>query len=124
MQLPTNFLRQAMGPYDNRLMRSIDKQLKEKKCLNIKRNSSEYQPLEKAGQHHNDFLKYFSAESEGIQFIIDKFRNVLSREIEIWATLYACMDNMLNENVIFSEASLLQRFYEWSKRRKSLVKTR
>jgi type I restriction enzyme S subunit len=119
MQLPTNFLRQAMGPYDNRLMRSIDKQLKEKKWFEYKQDQIlKYQPLEKAGQHHNDFLKYFSAESEGIQFIIDKFRNVLSREIEIWATLYACMDNMLNENVIFSEASLLQRFYEWSEEKK------
>lgn len=119
MQLPTNFLRQAMGPYDNRLMRSIDKQLKEKKWFEYKKEQVlKYQPLEKAGQHHNDFLKYFTAESEGIQFIIDKFRNVLSREIEIWATLYACMDNMLNENVIFSEASLLQRFYEWSEEKK------
>jgi type I restriction enzyme S subunit len=119
MQVPTNFLRQAMGPYDNRLMRSIDKQLKEKKWFEYKKEQVlKYQPLEKAGQHHNDFLKYFSAESEGIQFIIDKFRNVLSREIEIWATLYACMDNMLNENVIFSEASLLQRFYEWSEEKK------
>jgi type I restriction enzyme S subunit len=119
MQLPTNFLRQAMGPYDNRLMRSIDKQLKEKKWFEFKKEQVlKYQPLEKAGQHHNDFIKYFSAESEGIQFIIDKFRNVLSREIEIWATLYACMDNMLNENVIFSEASLLQRFYEWSEEKK------
>lgn len=119
MQLPTNFLRQAMGPYDNRLMRSIDKQLKEKKWFEYKKEQVlKYQPLEKAGQHHNDFLKYFSAESEGIQFIIDKFRNVLSREIEIWATLYACMDNMLNENVIFSESSLLQRFYEWSEEKK------
>lgn len=119
MQLPTNFLRQAMGPYDNRLMRSIDKQLKEKKWFEYKKEQVlKYQPLEKAGQHHNDFIKYFSAESEGIQFIIDKFRNVLSREIEIWATLYACMDNMLNENVIFSEASLLQRFYEWSEEKK------
>lgn len=119
MQLPTNFLRQAMGPYDNRLMRSIDKQLKEKKWFEYKKEQIlKYQPLEKAGQHHNDFIKYFSAESEGIQFIIDKFRNVLSCEIEIWATLYACMDNMLNENVIFSEASLLQRFYEWSEEKK------
>ena len=83
MQLPTNFLRQAMGPYDNRLMRSIDKQLKEKKWFEYKQDQIlKYQPLEKAGQHHNDFLKYFSAESEGIQFIIDKFRNVLSVKLK------------------------------------------
>lgn len=119
MQLPTNFLRQAMGPYDNRLMRSIDKQLKDKKWFEYKKEQVfKYQPLEKAGQHHNDFIKYFSAESESIQFIIDRFKTIKSDIVEIIATLYACMDNMLNENVIFSEALLFQRFYEWSEEKK------
>lgn len=119
MQLPTNFLRQAMGPYDNRLMRSIDKQLKEKKWFEYKKEQVfKYQPLEKAGQHQNDFIKYFSAESESIQFIIDMFKTIKSDIVEIVATLYACMDNMLNENVIFSEALLFQRFYEWSEEKK------
>lgn len=116
MQLPTNFLRQAMGPYDNRLMRSIDKQLKEKKWFEYHKDQSlKYQPLEKAGQHSNDFIKYFSADSASIQFLIDKFKKVLSKEIEIWATLYACMDEILSEKVIFSETLLIKRFYEWSK---------
>lgn len=119
MQLPTNFLRQAMGPYDNRLMRSIDKQLKEKKWFEYKKEQVfKYQPLEKAGQHHNDFIKYFSAESESIQFIIDRFKTIKSDIVEIVATLYACLDNMQNENVIFSEALLIQRFYEWSDEKK------
>lgn len=119
MQLPTNFLRQAMGPYDNRLMRSIDKQLKEKKWFEFKQGEFlKYKPLEKAGQHHNDFLKYFSAESDSIQFIIDKFKTIKSDIVEIVATLYACMDNMLKENVIFLEALLIQRFYDWSKEKK------
>ena len=119
MQLPTNFLRQAMGPYDNRLMRSIDKQLMEKKWFEYKKEEIlKYQPLEKAGQHHNDFLKYFSAESESIQYIINKFKPTKSDTVEIVATLYACMDNMLSENTIFSEASLFQRFYEWSEEKK------
>lgn len=119
MQLPTNFLRQAMGPYDNRLMRSIDKQLKQKKWFEYQKDQVfKYQPLEKAGQHHKDFLKYFSEEREDIQFIIDKFKTVKSDIVEIVATLYACLDNMLNEKIIFSEALLLQRFYEWSEEKK------
>lgn len=119
MQLPTNFLRQAMGPYDPKLMRSIDKQLKEKKWFEYKKEETlKYQPLEKAGLHHNDFLKYFSAESESIQYIINKFKSTKSDKVEIVATLYACMDNLLNENTIFSEALLIQRFYEWSEEKK------
>lgn len=113
MQLPTNFLRQAIGPYDNRLMRSIDKQLKEKTWFN-KTQVLKYQPLGKAGQHHNDFVKYFYAESASIQFIIDTFKTIRSDIVEIVATLYACINNIMDEKVIFSETLLIQRFYEWS----------
>ena len=116
MQLVTNFLRQAMGPYDNQLMRSIDKQLKDHKWFEY--NSAEklkYQPLEKAGEHHADYLKYFSSESTNIQYIIDTFKQAKSNVVEIVATLYACMENILNEkNIIYSEGLLLRRFYEWS----------
>ncbi len=116
MQLATNFLRQAMGPYDNQLMRSIDKQLRAHKWFEY--NSAEklkYQPLEKAGEHHADYLKYFSSESANIQYIIDTFKQSKSSVVEIVATLYACMENILNEkNIIYSEGLLLKRFYEWS----------
>lgn len=116
MQLHTNFLRQAMGPYDNQLMRSIDKQLKEHKWFGYNQSESlKYQPLEKAGGHHADYLKYFSEESTNIQYIIDTFKQAKSSTVEIVATLYACMENILNEkNIIYSEGLLIQRFYEWS----------
>lgn len=116
MQLATNFLRQAMGPYDNQLMRSIDKQLKQHKWFEYHSTESlKYLPLEKAGEHHADYLKYFSSESTNIQYIIDTFKQAKSSVVEIVATLYACMENILNEkNIIYSEGLLLRRFYEWS----------
>lgn len=119
MQLPTNFLRQAMGPYDNRLMRSIDKQFLEKKWFAYNKESSlKYLPLEKAGEHQKDFLKYFSNEQENIQFLIDKFRKAKSDSIEIVATLYACIERILEEKSIFSEDLLIKYFYEWSDEKK------
>ena len=119
MQLPTNFLRQAMGPYDNRLMRSIDKQFLEKKWFSYNKQSSlKYLPLEKAGEHQKDFLKYFSNEQENIQFLIDKFRKAKSDSIEIVATLYACIERILEEKSIFSEGLLIKYFYEWSDEKK------
>lgn len=119
MKLPTNFLRQAMGPYDNRLMRSIDKQLKEKKWFEYQKEKLyKYQPLENAGQHQNDFIKYFSSELESIQFILGTFKKIKSDTVEIVATLYACLDDLLHEKVIFSEALLIQKFYAWSEEKK------
>lgn len=115
MQLPTNFLRQAMGPYDPQLMRSIDKQLKEHKWFEYQPSEIlKYKPLEKAGQHKADFEKFFSEEQSGIQYIINKFKSSLSSKIEIVATLYSCLENMLSEKLIFSEGLLLERFYDWS----------
>lgn len=115
MQLPTNFLRQAMGPYDPQMMRSIDKQLKEKKWFDFQiKEMLKYKPLEKAGQHHTDFEKYFSEEQASIQFIIDTFKIVKSDYVEIVGTLYACLEKMNNEKVFTTENLLLQRFYEWS----------
>ena len=122
MQLPTNFLRQAMGPYDPKLMRSIDKQLNLKKWFSFKQGEMlKYEPLEKAGEHRNDYNKYFSAESESIQFLIDTFKTIKSDIVEIVATLYACLDKMQCEKLIFSEPLLIQRFYEWSEGKKKFT---
>lgn len=119
MQLPTNFLRQAMGPYDPQMMRSIDKQLKEKRWFGYHQTEVfKYQPLEKAGQQHADFVKYFSFEQTSIQYILDTFKSVKSDYVEIVATLYACLAILKNERALFSEALLVQRFYEWSEEKK------
>jgi hypothetical protein len=100
-------------------MRSIDKQFVEHKWFKYDVNKSlKYQPLENAGDHHSDFIKYFSAESENIKFIINTFKTIKSDIVEIVATLYACLDNMLSERVIFSETLLIRRFYEWSEEKK------
>jgi len=118
MQLPVNFLKQAMGPYDPQMMRSIDKQLKLKAWFQYKKSEFlKYVPLNNAGQHQNDFNKFFSEEQHNIQFIIDTFKNKKSDIIEITATLYACLEEMHVKNIIYSKAMLLQMFYKWSERK-------
>lgn len=122
MKLPTNFLRQAMGPYDPRLMRSIDKQLNLKKWFEFKHGEMlKYKPLEKAGEHHKDYIKYFSAENDNIQFLIDTFKTIKSDIVEVVVTLYACLDKMKDESLIFSEPLLIQRFYDWSEEKKKFT---
>ncbi|UML81909.1 restriction endonuclease subunit S [Leptospira kirschneri] len=119
MQLPVNFTQQAMGPYDNRMMRSIDKQLQEKKWfLYDKDKSLKYEPLNNAGQHQADFQKYYFSEQENIFSLIKKFRTTKSDTVEIVATLYACLENMIEQKETFSESLLLKKFYDWSDRKK------
>ncbi len=91
MQLPTNFLQQAAGPYDPKMARSIDKQLKDKKWFLYQREETlKYAPLEDAGKHRADFEQYFSQQKEGIHTLINLFRKAKSDQMEIVATLYAC----------------------------------
>ena len=73
MNLHTNFLKQAMGPYDNRLMRSLDKKFRENQWFTFSSNDYlKYQPLEKVGGHREWYERYFSNELSDIDFIIEE----------------------------------------------------
>jgi hypothetical protein len=115
ISLPVNFLKQAMGPYDNQMMRSIDKQLKIKKWFEFQSTEKlKYKPLENAGQHKNDFQKYYSTHQEKINWLIEIFRKTKSPTIEIIATLFACWEELNSENKIVTDDNLLEKFYGWS----------
>lgn len=115
MKLPTNFLRQAMGPYDPVLMRSLDAALKENNWFEYQQaDLLKYKPLSNAGGHKADFIIHFVNDQVEIQFLIDNFKSLKSEVIEIVATLYSCLETILEGNTIYSENLLLQRFYEWS----------
>lgn len=121
--LPVNLLKQAMGPYDNQMMRSIDKQLKVKKWFEFHPTEKlKYKPLENAGQHKNDFQKYYSAQQEKIYWLIEIFRKTKSPTIEIIATLFACWEELNTENKIVSDDNLLEKFYGWSEFKEKYLK--
>jgi len=115
LDLPVNFLKQAMGPYDPRLMRSIDKQLLIKKWFQfLPSEKLKYKPLECAGQHKDAFNKYYGNEKEKIHWLIDTFRKVKSNRVEIIATLFACWEELLNEGKEASNDNLSTKFFAWS----------
>ena len=115
IDLPVNFLKQAMGPYDNQLMRSIDKQLKLKKWFEFKATEKlKYKPLENAGSHKNDFEKYFNNQQEKIYWLIETFRKTKSATIEIIATLFACWEELIDEKKMITDDNILEKFYGWS----------
>lgn len=115
MELPTNFLQQAAGPYDPQMARSLDTQLKEKQWYDYNGQATlKYQPLDAAGAHKDDYQKYFQSELDGIKRLIGLFRTKKSNEIEAVATLYACWEEILNSGVLFSKETLIEKFFAWS----------
>jgi hypothetical protein len=115
IRLPVNFLKQAMGPYDPQMMRSIDKQLVEKKWFQfLPKEKLKYQPLEKAGQHKTDYERFFSGEKDKISWLIETFKKAKTDRVEIIATLFACWEELLKEKREVSDDSLMTQFFLWS----------
>lgn len=116
MALPMNFLKQAMGPYDNQLARSLDKQFVEKKWFIYQRDELlKFKPLENCGNHRNDFNKYFEDQLEGINYLIKKFTKFTSTRIEAVATLYACWKEAIENKELINDKLIITKFYNWSK---------
>jgi type I restriction enzyme S subunit len=125
MQLPTNFLQQVAGPYDPRMARSLDKQMKTKKWFEYKKTELlKFKPLEKAGEHKTDFKKFFANEIDSIQYIIDTFKTAKSDSIELVGTLYACWKKLIAEKQIVTDELISKRFYEWSEEKAKFEKSR
>lgn len=128
MNLPMNFLKQAMGPYDNQLARSLDKQFIEKKWFEYRRDEIlKYKPLQNCGKHKEDFQKYFETELEQINYLITKFKVFTSNQIEAVATLYACWKEAIGNKELITDKLIITKFYQWSKekekfREENLVK--
>lgn len=116
MPLHTNFLKQAMGPYDPSLMRSLDKQLREHKWFEFTNQSSglKYKSLINAGGHKVWFDRYYSEYADKIDFLINTFRKSKTVEVELIATIYACWIDILNSKEIFSDLLIIKKVYGWS----------
>lgn len=115
MSLHTNFLKQAMGPYDPHLMRSIDKKLYENRWFQYtKGDFPQYKPLEKMGGHRSWYEKYFENEISSINELINTFRKAKGEKIELVATIYACVLEAKKRKEILSDNLIVQKVYAWS----------
>ena len=114
MDLYTNFLKQAMGPYDNRLMRSLDKQFKTNEWFQFSRvDYLKYKPLQKMGGHREWYERYFSDQLSEINLIIEKFRKTKTKTVELVATIFACWKETLEEKELLNNEVLIRKFYDW-----------
>jgi type I restriction enzyme S subunit len=94
----SNYHRDAAGPYDNQMIRSIDSQLKKAKwfeCVKIDPKYT-YKPLEKKEEYKAWFAKYYSDEESGIESLLSIFGKKKTIEAEKVATLYEAY-RFLNE---------------------------
>lgn len=124
-----SYLRDAAGPHDNRMMRSIEARLAEANWFRaIKRPDgigTEYVPLAEVGQHVRYFESYWSAKKNTIQAVIDLLRPMKTQQAEIVATLYAAWNDLiLGGGAVTDEAILREVLTRWHEQKTKIPQER
>lgn len=124
MSIHVNFLKQAMGPYDPSLMRSLDKQFKQHKWFAFYQNNTpKYQPLENIGGHREWYQRYYSDYLTEIEFIINLFKKIKTPQVELVATIYACWLEIIENKEVFAEDLIITKVYAWSEQKSKFTKS-
>jgi hypothetical protein len=99
MDLSTNYGKYAAGPYDPKLMHSIDREFMKRKWFQITKTSYgfRYAPDINANEYKKYYLRYFNDFSPTIDHIINLFRKKDSDFCEIVATLFASWKEKLEK---------------------------
>lgn len=130
MQLEHKYSKQAAGPFDKKFMHTIDAEFKKQKWFKVERRTNQgitrfvYERLEKCEQYKTYYSSYFGQNDERIQAIINIFRRQKTDDVEIAATIYACLRELKAENVEATSMSLIEKFYAWSKEKKRFEEQR
>jgi hypothetical protein len=121
MNINYEYSKQTAGPYDRKLMHSIDYELKRQKWMEVKKEKAGtksrylFIPLENFKGHEKYFKRYYLSYESQIQWFIDTFRTEKTDKVELIATLYACWLELIEKQQIVNNASLLALLYNWSK---------
>ena len=98
VDLDTHYYRQAAGPYDNTLIRSLDSQFEQQKwykAVPISGGGARYERLPKAGSHQKYFPGYWATHQPEINRVLELLRPLSMRQSEIVATLYVAWNDLL-----------------------------
>lgn len=124
MKLSVRYVKQAAGPFDAKFMHTIDSEFKRLKWFDVKVypkgnfNSYEYIPGEKVMAYKSYFNRYYENEKNGIEWLIKTFGKPATKKVELVATIYACLDELINKNEEFSRDVLIDNVFGWSKEKK------
>ncbi len=129
-EIESNYIKAAAGPFDSRLIHSVESQMLKAKwyeTIEVKENGKvkghKYRPLEKAGNHQDLFERYWGSKRDSIQRIINLLRTKKTKHCEIVATLYAAWnDFMLKGKAITDKAILSEVLDNWHQDKRKIPK--
>jgi hypothetical protein len=124
MNFSTSYIKQAAGPFDNKFMHTVKTQFNSQKWFKMERvkegkyNKVKFYPLENVEKYKPYYQTYFGETDKNIQYIINTFHKSYTNDVELVATIFACWDEILNENAIFSNELIIRKVYDWSREKK------
>jgi hypothetical protein len=114
----------AAGPFDNRFMHSINKELKEQKWFDVKiikdgkYSKPQYFELEKKDNYKEYYNNYYSEYDEAIHRMISLLRTQKTDFVELVATIFYSWKEIIGEKQKFTNSLIYNKVYSWSKEKK------
>lgn len=139
LELESHYLRAAAGPFDNRLLRSVDAQLKKKQWFDKvprtggKQNGQaaekplgwSYVPLAKRGEHRPWFEKYWGGAQAKIQAVMNLLKPLDTQRCEILATLYEAWRALASGGKTVSDAAIVDEvLLRWHESKQAIPRER
>ena len=134
LDLGGHYHRAAAGPLDNRMIRSVDSQMKRQKWFDrVVRGTGPdgkvlgyaYVRMENAGGHRQWFEKYWGGARARIQGVIDLLKPFDSRRCEIVATLYEAWRALVETGCSVSDDAVLDEvLLRWHEKKQEVPRAR
>lgn len=124
-ELEGHYERQAAGPFDNTMMRSVESQLEKLKWFQVVTTGegNHYKCLSNAGAHKEYFQQYWSAQSPQFENLMKLFRPMKSEQAGIVATLYAVWNDFLIQGIQPSHEQIVTEVLtNWDDSKKKIAK--
>jgi hypothetical protein len=110
MDLEGSFQREAAGPFDNRLMRSVESQLEQQRWFGAQKDGQRtfYVPMENAGGHLKYFDNYWAGYRDGLNSLIALLQPLDTERCEIVATLFAAWNDLIIARKTFNDGDVIK----------------
>ncbi|MCK4343183.1 MAG: restriction endonuclease subunit S [Phycisphaerae bacterium] len=116
-------VRAAAGPFDNRMMRAIQAQLKRQKWFDPTKTErgTKYVPMEKHGGHREYFERYWGDKQEPFDALMALLKPMTTQQAEIVATLYMAWNDFVIAGAEFDDERIVSEVLNnWDESKQSI----
>lgn len=126
INIHSNFVQEAAGPYDNGLINDIEQYFIKYKLYSVTQDNTEKRKVHYTTISPNSaiselFYDNFQDEALRINQLLEKFKNWSMVDCEVASTLYAVWNNRILSHKAVGYSAIKQDFLKWSPRKKSII---